>query len=164
MENLKAHVAPIVASEVGGGRENDDQYMRSVYESLYSHNEFYDKLARPILLNRWAIVRSEDPVFVLPDVCNIFGSYDKNQYVMMPLTPTDCLVVLPYSDMDIRIIPHYIKSSSSLAIDISSFLVAGAKREFLSASSFEFNAQIVDEPSKIMQRIILSIAKITADE
>ena len=164
MENLKSQMIPVVASEVGGGRENDDEYRRSVYESLYSQNEFYDKIAKPVLFNRWAIVRSENPVFVLPDACNIFGKYDESQYVVMPLTPTDCLVVLPYSNVNIRIVPHYIKASSFLARDISNILVVSANKEFLSASSRQFNSQIDEEPNKIIQRIILSIAKITADK
>ena len=164
MESLKNYMAPVVASEVGDGCENNDEYMRTVYESLYGQNDFYDKIARPILFNRWAVIRSEDPVFVLPDVCDIFGLYNKNWYVVMPITPTDCLVVLPYSDMEMRIVPHYVKAPSSLARDISKFLAFGAKEEFLSSSLFQFNDQVDEDPKKIIHRIILSIIKITADE
>jgi len=163
MKTLNYQMIPVVASGVGGGKENDKEYMRSVYETLYQQNEFYDKLARPILYSKWVVVRFKEPIFVLPDTCNIFGKYDTYQYVIMPLTPTDCLVVLPEPVSDIRIVPHYIEANSVLAKDISVALVDSANKEFLADENFQFkeNGQ---EPNKIIQRIILSIAKITADD
>jgi len=41
-------------------------------KTLFSNNEFYDKLAGPIYRNEWVVVRSKDSEFVLPDTCNIF--------------------------------------------------------------------------------------------
>jgi hypothetical protein len=163
MESLKRSVAPVVASEVGADKAEDERYMRNVYETLYSQNEFYDKLARPIMYSRWVIVRSETPDFVLPDVCNLFGYHEGRQYVFMPLTPKDCLVVIPIDVKEPRIVPHYIKASGSMTKDISYMLLCAAQSEFLSASDASF-ASVNEEPNKIMQRIILSIAKITADE
>lgn len=163
MESLKNSVVPVVASEVGADKAKDDRYMRDVYETLYSQNEFYDKLARPIMYSRWVIVRSETPDFVLPDVCNIFGRHEGRQYVFMPLTPKDCLVVLPVEVKEPRIVPHYIKASGSMAKDISYILRCAAKSEFLSTRDALF-ASVNEEPNKTMQRIILSVAKITADE
>lgn len=164
MDALKCQMIPIVASEVGGGKEHDDKYMRSVYETLYQQNDFYDKLARPILYSKWVVVRSEEPIFVLPDTCNIFGKHDECQYVIMPFTPTDCLVVLPVPVSDIRIVPHYIKADLALAKDISAALVANAKNEFIADQGFQYDESVQKEPNKIIQRIILSIAKITADD
>ena len=163
MESLKKSVAPFVASEVGADQVEDERYMRDVYETLYSQNEFYDKLARPIMYSRWVIVRSETPDFVLPDVCNIFGHHEGRQYVFMPLTPKNCLVVLPIQVKEPRIVPHYIKASGSMTQDISYILRCAAQSEFLSATEASFSS-VNEEPNKIMQRIILSIAKITADE
>lgn len=164
MDALKCQMIPIVASEVGGGKEHDEKYMRSVYETLYQQNDFYDKLARPILYSKWVVVRSEEPIFVLPDTCNIFGKHDECQYVIMPFTPTDCLVVLPVPVSDIRIVPHYIKADLALAKDISAALVANAKNEFIADQGFQYDESVQKEPNKIIQRIILSIAKITADD
>lgn len=163
MESIEKSVAPVVASEVGADKAEDKLYMRAVYETLYSQNEFYDKLARPIMHSRWVIVRSETPDFVLPDVCNLFGVHEGRQYVFMPLTPTDCLVVLPIVVKEPRIVPHYIKASNSMIRDVSYVLRCAAQSEFLSARDASFSS-VNEEPNKIIQRIILSIAKITADE
>ncbi len=163
MESLKKSVAPVVASEAGVGKAENKLYMRAVYETLYSQNEFYDKLAKPIMYSRWVIVRSETPDFVLPDVCNLFGVHEGRQYVFMPLTPKDCLVVLPIEVKEPRIVPHYIKASCSMVRDVSYVLRCAAKHEFLSARDASFSSTN-EEPNKVMQRIILSIAKITADE
>lgn len=163
MAALQRSVAPVFASEAGADKAEDKQYMRTVYETLYSQNDFYDKLARPIIYSRWVVVRSESPDFVLPDVCNLFGSFENKQYVVMPLTPNDCLIVLPV-EIDVpRIVPHYIKASESMVKDISYILCCAAKEEFLSRSDASF-ITVNEEPNEVMQRIILSIAKITVDD
>lgn len=163
MESIEKSVAPVVTSEVGADKAEDKLYMRAVYETLYSQNEFYDKLARPIMYSRWVVVRSETPDFVLPDVCNLFGVHEGRLYVFVPLTPKDCLVVLPIEVKEPRVVPHYIKVSSSMVRDVSYILRCAAQNEFLSARDASFTG-VNEEPKKIMQRIILSIAKITADE
>ena len=163
MESLERSITPVVVSEVGSDKATDEKYMRAVYESLYSQNDFYDKLARPILYSRWVVVRSESPDFVLPDVCNIFGTYDNRQYVVMPLTPHDCLIVLPVQIDKPRVVPHYIKASESMAQDISYVLIETAKDEFLSKNDASLST-VVEEPNKVMHRIILALAKIAADD
>ena len=164
MDALRYQMTPIVASVTDCGEEHDEEYMRSVYETLYHQNDFYDKLARPILYSKWVVVRAEKPIFVLPDICNIFGKYDENQYVIMPLTPTNCLVVMPMQVSDIRIVPHYIQADLLLAKDISEVLVLNAKNEFIADEYFHYEEKDQEELNKIIQRIILSIAKITADD
>src|SRR5690606_34603232 len=116
-----------------------------------------------IMHSRWLIILSKTPDFVLPDVCNLFGVHEGRQYVFMPLTPTDCLVVLPIVVKEPRIVPHYIKASNSMIRDVSYVLRCAAQSEFLSARDASFSS-VNEEPNKIIQRIILSIAKITADE
>ena len=163
IESLKMSVAPVVVSEVGVEKAEDKQYMRAVYETLYSQNDFYNKLARPIMYSKWVVVRSETPDFVLPDVCNLFGRHEGRQYVLMPLNPNNCLIVLPFEICEPRIIPHYIKASGSMVNDLSYILRCAAKEEFL--SSFDaFFATIRQEPTNLMQGVISVLAKITADE
>ena len=164
MEALKSAVAPVVTVEVGGGKEKDCEYMRAVYESLYSQNEFYNKLASPILYSRWVVVRSDSPEFILPDVCNLFGKYEDRQYVVMPLTPTDCLIVLPITVNDPRVVPHYVKATESMAREISYVLRCTAREEFLSNSGQEFTRDNSGKPINVIQRIILSLVKITDDD
>jgi hypothetical protein len=66
--------------------------------------------------------------------------------------------------LDIRIVPHYIEADGFLAKDISTALVVCAKNEFLADENFHFEENDQEEPNKIIWRIILSIAKITADD
>jgi len=162
-ESLAKSMSPLVANEIGEEKAKDRAYMQQVYETLYSQNEFYDKIARPILFSRWVVVRSVTPDFLLPDVCNLFGSYQDRQYVFMPLTPTDCLVVLPIAVDKPRVVPHYIKATESMTKDISYILYYAARDEFLSASdgTLYFNNE---EPNNVTQRIILALAKIIADD
>ena len=124
MDALEHQMKPIVADEVGGNCENDPDYMRLVYETLFANNEFYDKLAGPIYRNEWVMVRSNNSEFVLPDTCNIFGTHADNQYVVMPITPKVCLIVLPFAAPEIRIVPRFIDADKALSRDISSILIA----------------------------------------
>ena len=81
----------------------------------------------------------------------------------MPLTPKDCLIVLPIEVNEPRIVPCYIKASSPLVRDISYVLRCAAQDEFLSSSGASF-INTKEEPNNVMQRIILELAKITADD
>lgn len=164
MEALNYQMKPIVADKVGSGREGNADYMRLVYETLYENNDFYNKLSGPIYRNRWVMVRSNNSEFVLPDTCNISGMYDGERYVFMPITPKDCLVILPFAAPEIRIVPHYINADAALSRDISSILIGTAKKTFLAGKSFRYSLTTSEELNKIIQRIILCIAKITADQ
>ena len=56
MESIETSIAPVVASEAGVDKVKNKLYMRAVYEILYRDNNFYDKLARPIIYSRWVVV------------------------------------------------------------------------------------------------------------
>ncbi len=159
IEAISRAVTPTVAKHVGEERTRDSEYMRAVYETLYKQNHLYDKLANPIFNSRWVVVRSGTPDFILPDVCNIFGMYEDKQYVVMPLTPKNCLVVLPVEAEEARVIPHYIKAPASLASDISYILIDAAKEEFLSDSEASL-INLDEESTKVTQRIIISLSQI----
>lgn len=115
IQSLTSSLGATLGPEV---KFEDKAYMRAVYETLYSQNDFYDKLARPILHSRWVIARSTSPDFVLPDVCNLFGEHAGKRFVLMPLTPRDCLIVLPIKLTQLRIVPHYILVSEAMSRDI----------------------------------------------
>ena len=161
---LREYMRPVVKDTVGQDQSVDQKYMRSVYETLYSDNDFYDRVARPLFENQWVIVRSKRPCFVLPDISNVFGVYEGLQYVIMPITPNDCLIVMPIKETDERIIPHYISPQDDVIDDISKILVSLSQKEFLGDESFILDGYNEEEPDKIIHRIILSIAKITAAE
>ncbi len=163
IKELMNTMAPVVSFEVGPDKSEDKQYMQAVYETLYSQDDLYDRLARPIMYSRWVVVRSENSDFVLPDVCNLFGSYENRQYVVMPLTPNDCLIVLPTEMEEPRVVPHYVKAPQSLCRDISYVLRYAAKEEFLSASS-ALPPTSNEEPNEILERIISSLLNLTAEQ
>lgn len=162
MSSLIDHMRPIVKDIVGREQSNDQVYMRSVYETLYEDNEFYDRVVHPVFENRWVVVRSDTPDFVLPDTCNIFGQHEGSQYVIMPITPKDCLIVMPFKDSVARIIPNYVTVRGDVIKDISRVLVFCAEKEFLCDESAQIDRCGEEETNKIIQRIILSIAKISA--
>jgi hypothetical protein len=112
--------------------------------------------------SRWVMARSETPDFVLPDVCNLFGDYENRQYVVMPLTPKDCLIVLPVEIDKPRIVPHDVKVSGSMLGDLSYVLRCAAKEEFLSGSGASF-AAVDQEPNRVIKQLILELAKTTSD-
>jgi hypothetical protein len=159
MESVARLMSPLVANKIGEEKAKDKFYMQQVYETLYEQNEFYDKLARPILFSPWVVVRSATPDFLLPDVCNLFGTYHDRQYVFMPLTPTDCLVVLPIAVEEPRSLPYYITATESMSQDISYILHCSARDEFLSASSATLYLSD-EEPNNVIHRIILALTRI----
>ena len=61
---LQQGLAPIIAEL---GDDGDPEMPRKAYESLYRNNELYHRIAAPLMWSPWAIVRSERPVFLLPD-------------------------------------------------------------------------------------------------
>lgn len=160
IQTLRNKMVPVIEDYAGKDKSTDSEYMRKVYETLYEDNEFYDRIARPIIKNQWVVVRSEQEAFILPDICNIFGNYDNGQYVIAPITPNDCLVVLPYEKEEERIIPFYIKATDKMVQDMSSFLLLNVYSELLAGSEFIGSISIEEEPGKIIQRIISAIRKI----
>jgi hypothetical protein len=152
---------PIVKNSVGQEQSNDQKYMQSVYETLYKDNNFYDRVARPVFENRWVIVRSKRPCYVLPDISNVFGVYEGLQYVIMPLTPNDCLIVMPIKETIQRIIPYYISPKDDIIDNLSKVLISLAHKQFIGDESVVLDGYNTEEPNKIIQKIILSITEIT---
>lgn len=157
---LREHMRPIVEINVGQEQSNDHKYMGSVYETLYRDNNFYDRVARPVFENLWVIVRSKKPCFVLPDISNVFGVYEGLQYVIMPLTPNDCLIVMPIKETIQRIIPYYISPKDDIIDDLSNILISLTHKEFLGDESVVLDGYNKEDPNNIIQRIILSITEI----
>jgi hypothetical protein len=153
-------MVPIVSSEVGEAKSKDDAYMNLVYETLYGNNEFYDKIARPIMYSRWVMIRSEELEFVLPDVCHIHGSYEEKNYLIMPLTPQYCFIVLPESLNKPRLVPHSIEASTALVRDISTVLMTASLDSFLCDKTKNIITLNDVDFNEIIKRIIISIQKL----
>ena len=92
---------------------------RKAYESLYGNNEFYNRIAAPVMWSPWAIVRSEHPVFVLPDTFGMKAGAMDGRGLIAPLTPAACFVTLPGLEQQKRIIPHAVRADEDLSRRIS---------------------------------------------
>lgn len=113
---------------------------RSAYATLFSNNALYDRLARPLLRSRWAIVSSPDPVFVLPDTFCARGEVSGELRLIVPLTPRKCFVTLAAKEEEKRVVPFHHTADKDLAGRISQSLVQAAASEFLAERSFSADA------------------------
>ena len=162
--SIREGMRPIVRETMGQELADDDIYMQRVYESLYGDNKFYDRVARPVFQNRWVLVRAKAPQFVLPDTCNVWGSLDQQSYVVMPFTPTDCLVVLPMKETTTRVIPFYINPPDAVVNDITTFLIGSSVREFLASQQFDRKRVEGNEnTAELAKRITKVLSELTCE-
>jgi hypothetical protein len=110
---------------------------QELYEALYDNNEFYDAMARPLMWSRWAIVRSEAPLFVLPDRFCAHGGVEQDFRIIVPLTPHECFVTLRSQEPEKRIIPFWLDADPTLSARIAGLLVRWTKHEFLADSALD---------------------------
>ncbi|MBY0565971.1 MAG: DUF4238 domain-containing protein [Hyphomonadaceae bacterium] len=110
---------------------------RQLYETLYDNNEFYDQMARPLMWSRWAIVKSEAPLFVLPDTFCAQTGLKQDFRIIAPLTPHYCFVTLQSREQEKRIVPLRLTATAALAARIAGVLMRRAKQEFLADPAFD---------------------------
>ncbi|MFW2831553.1 DUF4238 domain-containing protein [Sphingomonas sp. ID0503] len=139
IEKMQRGIAPVIADE---GYGDDPDMPSKAYETIYQNNELYDRMARPIMWNQWAIVRSEEPLFVLPDTFGLGGDLGDGLRMVVPLTPRACFVTLADRESEKRIVPHYLRADHMLATRISAALLQSAEREFISHPSFTMNEDL----------------------
>ncbi|MEO9515446.1 MAG: DUF4238 domain-containing protein [Paracoccaceae bacterium] len=112
IEVIEKSIAPIIAD----CRHNDDPTMaRRAYETLFQNNELYDRLARPIMLSRWAIVKLKTPVFVLPDRFGIQEDLGDGLRMIVPLTPKACFVTFRDQEDKKRVVSYFLPADDRLA-------------------------------------------------
>lgn len=159
METLTSAMKQVIHHEQGAEKANDTEYMKVVYSSLYENNEFYAKLAKPILENIWVTIVSKEPLFILPDTFNLTGQYADSEFNFMPLTPNQCFIVLPFKDNgnllrdDIRIFVPQIFATQDLAKKISLLQLSSVHSEYVSHPNFspQDDSLIVDISEVIME-------------
>ena len=147
---LQRASAPVMA-ELGYG--DDPDMRRKAYESLYSSNDFYDRIARPVMWSPWAIVRSARPVFVLPDTFAARVTTEDGMRLIAPLTPTTCFVTLPGRERQKRIVPRYVRADAELSRRISLALIRAAATEFLSDTGLSLPGGEAESPSDLLKDI-----------
>jgi len=131
MKKLEAGISPLIIQEVGHEKLLDSNYMQAVYESIYTENKLYAELAKPIFDGDWVILKSKTSIVVLPDTSVIFGKYKGHQYVIMPLTPEECLCVLPVPPIQKRFFPHIIELDDTFENYLFQILALASNEDFL---------------------------------
>lgn len=138
IENYNKTLKPIVIEHYGKDKASEESHQREMYESLYSNNEAYNKVAQPLNQNQWVIIRSPNNKILLPDICNVLSKVSSGVFFVIPLTFKDCLFVLP-KKADEYPFPRHITASEELEEILSSFILYCCKREFLSCLNSNFN-------------------------
>lgn len=128
------------------GYDDSPEMAAKTYEALYSDNDFYNKLAHPVMWSRWALVSASTPLFVLPDTFGARSELGDGLRMIVPLTPTLCFVTLPSRESEKRIVPLRLTAEEALAKKISAALVGSAAREFLSHPDFRPDQDVAEVP------------------
>lgn len=150
MESTQHLLMPVIEQ---AGYADDPTMAERAFESMFSNNEFYDELARPVMWSQWAIVRSKAPLFVLPDTFGLQGDIGDGLRIIVPLTPDACFVTLPDRENKKRIVPRHLQIDEKLARKISAALIHSAREEFLSHQSFAFNDVAASSFSLLLDEI-----------
>lgn len=157
IEKLRNIMKPIVAEHVDYDSAIDNKYMQKVYDTLYLNNDLYERLARPILNNKWVLLNSEKDSFILPDTCVIYGHTNESQYVIFPISPTICMVILPVEEIPHRIVPYNINVDQALASKLTKFILLNVNKEFLAGASYSHCTDIKEAKGELEELIISSI-------
>lgn len=132
---LIEYMLPVTTAEVGKEEANNPEFQRDIYETIFENNDLYDQIASPLLWSRWVMVRTNEPVFVLPDTASIWGTFNGHRILVAPLTPTACFVSSGILETEKRVIPDEL-SNDELARVISRSLIASCQNDFVSHSKF----------------------------
>ena len=161
IEALKEAVSPVIAEL---GQSDDPEMPHKAYESLYRNNEFYHRIAAPVMWSPWAIVRSERPVFVLPDTFCTRASARDGMRLIAPLTPTACFVTLPGFERQKRIVPYNMRADEDLGRRISLAFTQAAAEEFLSHPDFSLLEGDAESPNDLLEDIAGVVDATAEDE
>ena len=147
---LQQALAPVIA-ELDHG--DDPEMPHKAYESLYRNNDLYHRIAAPVMWSPWAIVRSERPMFVLPDTFCTRASAMDGMRLIAPLTPNTCFVTLPGLERQKRIVPFNVRADEELGRRISLILTQSAAEEFLSHPDFSPVDSDAESPNDLLEDI-----------
>lgn len=156
IERHNDHLAPVI--DALDPSEGEWTLERS-YEAMFQNNDLYHLLATPVMESRWAVVKSAEPVFVLPDTFGVRAPGDDGLRLIAPLSPKACFVTLPDREAVKRIVPRHLPADQALARRISAALANAADREFLTHPSFVVaDLPAPEAPSALLTDIAAAIA------
>lgn len=147
IEAHNQHLAPVL--ENLDPREGEWTLERS-YEAMFQNHDLYRLLATPVMESRWAMVKSAEPVFVLPDTFGVRATGPDGLRLVAPLSPTACFVTLPDREKTKRIVPRHLPADRALARRLAAALVRAADREFLSHPSLVVADIPPPEPASVL--------------
>lgn len=133
---LRHHLHDMMDEAAKDAGMSFEDMARAAYATLFNRNDLYHYWSAPIVAARWAIVSSEEPVFVLPDSFCVRAGFGEGYRMIVPLTPTRCFVTLAETEDEKRVVPHPVEAEPDLARQISNLLVGAARLEFLSHETF----------------------------
>ena len=150
---------PIIEQHYGVEKANDNEHVQFIYESIFNNNEVYRSLSKPLFDNQWVLVRSPQKAIVLPDTCNIFTSVNGKPLTIVPLTVSDCLVILPQK-ADEYPWPWHITATPELERWLLCFLIEHSRTEFLSSTKQDIaTIETVESCGEQIIRTILKLGK-----
>jgi hypothetical protein len=165
LSRLKAAMKPIVKAAIGEHRSEDDNYMQAVYETLFTNNDFYDRIARPVFWNTWVLLKSKGH-FVLPDTWGVLRSEpEPDSFYCAPLTPSVCFLSLPPREEQKRVLPITLEIGPGRAAQINEIMIGSSTREFLSDVDFKgFRADHAQKcDGTVIDWIMLNIARVNRE-
>lgn len=139
IDDYNKRLKPIVIEHYGKDKADEASHQREMYESLYSNNEAYNKVAQPLNQNQWVLIRSPNNKILLPDICNILSSASSGVFFVVPLTFKDCLFVLP-NKADEYPFSRQITATEELEEILRNFILYYCGAEFLSCLNSDFNS------------------------
>lgn len=147
LDVLYSSMRPVIMNMQRVDKANDQQYMKEVYATIYGNNHLYADIATHIIENKWIVIESCSPSFILPDAFCVVHPYGNSRLHIMPLTPHRVFVVLPHKDdgeriEDIRLFVPKLNASPELVKKISRLQIAAAKTEFVAHHDFLFEEHL----------------------
>lgn len=159
IESHNALIKPLIEKNLGSEKANDTDYARLLYESIFNNNEIYQKISKPLRENQWVIIRSPNEAIILPDTCNVFTNTNDIPLIVVPISVSDCLAILPVK-ADKHPFPWYITATQELEKLLTCFLVQHCRSEFLSSIKQEIVAlESIEEAEREIIFSIIEIAK-----
>ncbi len=144
-----------VVDWVGIEKADSKEIQQQVFEQLFDNNKFYNAIAHPLFWSRWVILRSDLPVFVLPDTSSILAKIKDRQVLFAPLTPRACFVCthLPERARNLKEALPTTIVNSEMAVKVSAALMATSNKKFVSGVSF-VRLELSQSPESLLNEIL----------
>lgn len=132
-------VKPVIAKTVGDESAEDVEYQKKAFETLFRNNKFYHEFTHPLMWSRWALIKSEKPVFVLPDKVAISTKAGDQSVLLAPITPKVCFFASGIPEEEKRILPIVLQPDEQLCQRIGNVLSRYSVESLIAPPSFDID-------------------------